>query len=579
MLFLIIPNLVIGGGLGSRTIPLDEDGMHTFKTNKIALIEEGEVVIPIALDLQEKYVVCGKILTDVTLSNLFTLHKDFSNHKPHDPFLADKLTDIYNVEAKPSIRHGQGSWLTNSVDYDSVGRPKIITIDRKSRSENEKRKKRKKRFLPLLALGVGVVSLAWQGYSYFDTAGEIDTLRNEMRSQLGYVAQLVANSERENMRNFIAIRRAITDSATANSAHLCNVTESTYAIINEHYFSQEFDDIIQSMHSQRLTTKIIPASQLADVILKSPALAGTIYYEKPFLLYYNGKIQFDLSETGRSILRGVLIVPIIKRFEAVSLSLYTRNVQEGVRTIFGPEYILNGTQLSVGNCKREINIYTCKRSDLNKPIYVELNEPYLIDDGLIIVNANVSASVRLKGASVAKTNVGPFICVGSDVDMVVVNNYQLFTSGTEFYIHQPFVPEVNISRDFDIRLENSSIIAIEEYIRELEKLPRGFPYSDYIHKYSIVATMCLFINVWMFYYLLFVVRPYISRLRRDGNATTVLNFCSGKPSSSKGWLSLRKKVKKVPEPEDSALDVDSTDPFAVRYVPNGADGEVITRGI
>lgn len=100
---------------------------------------------------------------------------------------------------------------------------------------------------------------------------------------------------------------------------------------------REFDDIIDSLHTQKVTTSIVPFDQISLFIKKSHGLKDTLYSRYPYLVYRHGKAQFDVSRTYNGFLRGVIILPIIRKHENALLNFMVKDIDNSIK-IFGPVY-------------------------------------------------------------------------------------------------------------------------------------------------------------------------------------------------------------------------------------------------
>ncbi|CAH0386906.1 unnamed protein product [Bemisia tabaci] len=90
---------------------------------------------------------------------------------------------------------------------------------------------------------------------------------------------------------------------------------------------KEYDDILIALRNERLSAKIIAPVQLNQLIKQSTILYDTLYVQSPYLMYIMAKMSFNLQEASAdnaSILRGALIIPLIKRQKRVIVSVTTK---------------------------------------------------------------------------------------------------------------------------------------------------------------------------------------------------------------------------------------------------------------
>lgn len=427
---------------------LATQGVSEYKTSRIAMMEEGEVVIPIVLDLIEYYSVCGKQYESLTLAEMF---KDNAH-----------------------------------------------TINTKASSLSNRSHHIQKRFAPLILAGVGLAAAAWGLYKMSDTEEAMRNLRRDMHAESSYLASIMLNASNENSQNFIAVRRKLQDMQKLNHNLLCLTTVNMTSLMLHFHQLQEFDDIVESLHSQRLTTKIIPPSQMHDLIAKLPILSGTIYDAKPYLLYHTTKLQFNLAEAGEMFLRGTLIIPIIRKTEDVNLRLM-RSVDNGALSLFGPEYVTSTTSYSMRKCKFDVDIYICKHTDLSSMEFHQMLNPFWSQDGLIIINTGINATIAKKAGALDYHLIGPAVCIGNDVEKVSINGYNFYTQASALHVQQEDIDFSVISDTATLIFKNSSMEAISKYIQEQNA--QVWYYDHLMHfSWTLILTV-LFVAFILFYCL------------------------------------------------------------------------------
>lgn len=252
-----------------------------------------------------------------------------------------------------------------------------------------------KRFIGLLAgagLLSGISSLIWSSITYATTQSEMNTLREEMRSRLGYVEKVILEDRATNMANFIAIRREVETLGHSINKNLCDTTRNMIGLISHYHFMPEFDDMFASLHHGALTSKIVPEKQIIGLVQHMDELQGTLYRQYPFLLYSLSRVQFSMMETDGGFLRGVLTIPIIKRSERVFTHFYLKH-----GLFYSPMLMTEHSNRGVHKCLDDMQLYLCKEQDLHAPATIQVRGPYMYLDGLIIINSNTPASVTPKG--------------------------------------------------------------------------------------------------------------------------------------------------------------------------------------
>ncbi|CAH0386548.1 unnamed protein product [Bemisia tabaci] len=353
-----------------------DSSMMTYKTNRQAYIVETEIVVPLVLDLVQEYVICGKRYKSNTLATLF-----------------------------------------------------------KNATEPRSRSKRLAPLIPIaMAVGAGLVTAAWAGYSYASINGKIDELREGLKQETNYLKQVFAEDQEKNAQAFLAVRREFAQLAAVSRETTCNVQTNFSMLVYEHYFYQEFDDIISSLRNERLTSSIIPPNQMLALVRSLPILQDTIYVESPYMLYFTGKITFNLAEMSGDILRGVLILPIIKNRRNIHFTVATREINSRL-TVFKPVYITDPGQKSVDQCHHELDTYFCSEADLQPIQMTRLDAPILYADGMVLLNTGTRAEIKdKKNNDTLKTVIGPAICTTEETSTVIYGNRVLYTKTSAFHV-------------------------------------------------------------------------------------------------------------------------------------------------
>lgn len=410
--------------------------MVTFKTNRLVLSTEGETLIPIVIDLVEYYTICGQKYRSDVLPGMFRSLNDRSPKSVHLP--------------------------------------------------------RTKRIVPLIAAAaVGLGAAAWMAYEYSEINGQIDELREEEARSFNYLRTLTVKEHRESFENFLVVRREMSSLSEKARQTACNVEKNITMFIFEHKFMQEFDDIITSLHTERFTTKIIPPGQLYELIRKVPQLHDTIYQKLPYLLYYTGRVSFNLNEVNGDILRGVLVVPLIKRSESVSMHVAVRKINNELK-MFKPVFVADSSQLSVEGCHRELDHYFCTDTDLQEIRMTELTATPLYNDGVVLLNRGQKATIRnLKRNSTIRTITGPAVCSHEDTASVIVNDQMVYTQASEFHIRQETIDFSIDLYPLKLEFENKAIETLETRLTVSEQK------ATLLHStHFVVAMMFAFVLVF-----------------------------------------------------------------------------------
>lgn len=419
------------------------EGLIQYETNKLVLVEEGEVVIPIVLDLHERISVCNQMVTISVLDDLLRSH-------------------ISHIQPARKVRH--------------------------------------KRFIGALLLGIGAAATAWNMYDNGVLHREINRLRNEFNNQTGYVARLMDEAQSENANNFIAIRRNINDYVTAIRADICGTSLKQVEMFLQHYQMFEFDDIISSIHSRVLTSKIIPPDQLSSLVSMVPILKQSIYDTMPYLLYYCSKIQFDLRSVSNGLLKGTLHIPLIHKYERVHIHYISKLLGSDLR-IFGPTLVTSESNLDVSSCEDDADIIICKFHEMKSPKYDIIMEDYSTISGLVAVNSGIPAMLRLHGNTIDIRAMGPFICSYNDTVSVRINDYCIYNHASVGYIAHPSISLSNMSYNYTLNLKNFAITDIKNFEQILDHhVFSGNTLSGNTF-FGIMLFLLIVMSIFLYYYI------------------------------------------------------------------------------
>lgn len=94
----------------------------------------------------------------------------------------------------------------------------------------------------------------------------------------------------------MAIRGQFQHTSQGVREQTCITAANVTKMIIEKKFYDEFDDLINSLKDERVTSKIFPPPQLYKLVAHSPELHDTIYVKSPYLIYHTGRFSFNLHE-------------------------------------------------------------------------------------------------------------------------------------------------------------------------------------------------------------------------------------------------------------------------------------------
>ncbi|CAH0385231.1 unnamed protein product [Bemisia tabaci] len=183
-------------------------------------------------------------------------------------------------------------------------------------------------------------------------------------------------------------------------------------MIIESKFYDEFDDLINSLKDERVTSKTFPPAQLYKLVAQSPELHDTIYDKSPYLIYHTGRFSFNLHEVeaGGDIVRGALQLPLIRSTQDNAMNIMVKKM-DTIFKVVNPIFVTAHTQQSVENCRREHNTYYCAESDLIPAKMRPLNSDVYSHEGMVILNDKQQANIKNKRKNDSlQLIVGPAIC-------------------------------------------------------------------------------------------------------------------------------------------------------------------------
>lgn len=208
------------------------------------------------------------------------------------------------------------------------------------------------------------------------------------------------------------------------------------------------------------------------------------------MLYFTGKITFNLAEMSGDILRGVLILPIIKNRRNIHFTVAIREINSQL-TVFKPVYITHPGQKSVDQCHRELDTYFCSEADLQPIQMTRLDAPILYADGMVLLNAGTRAEIKdKKNNDTLKTVRGPAICTTEETSTVIYGDRVLYTKTSAFHVKHETV-EFDVD-PFPITLELPAYTPLR-FDRETAIEPTSFRWQgSYIVILGIAVIVILF---------------------------------------------------------------------------------------
>lgn len=440
------------------------------------MLEEGEVVIPILLDLTIKSKVCNMNSELTYLSDMFEKNPSVRS-KPSEmrisPYGTIETTTISNksttvrrsiqstkLKAKPIVNAASANSKINNRNKNVSNNNGFNVMEELTRQMN----KRSKRFVATLALGATLISAIWTSINQASINKGLSDLRRKVDDDNTRILKVLLEGHANSQANFIAISKAL----EAFNHTQCKNDAFLNDLILKHYAMQEFDDIISSINTQRLTTHIIPNEYLNDLVSKIPELANTVYQQMPYMLYYAGKILFDLSSFYNSALKGVLIVPVIRKYETVEMHYMSRVVDETVR-VYGPEYVTKNSKRSISACDSFVEIAICKPHQLRDPVYPIIEDPFKSNDGLVFVNTGILANIASSGSDLDSQVLGPVVCSRNDTTSVSVTGYVLYTHSATAVVLQPSTVIESVGFKYEVMDENHALMQFKSHMEKVDK--------------------------------------------------------------------------------------------------------------
>lgn len=351
---------------------LSDDSVYNFNLNKRVFTANGDVTVPIVIDLSVVYSVCNKTVINDELSHMFM----------------SEYSDI---------------------------------------------RRRNRRFLATILLGASVAMNVWQGVSYSGIENEVRNTVNTMKDGLISMQKIIMRNVNANIRSFILIKKEMRQLRSDLEDNVCRSTMNLLNLIVDNRINEEFNAIIQSLKDERLGSTILPLKQVHQLVDAIYELRNTVYTRYPYLVYQYGKIQMDVSEVRGNILRGVLILPIIHSMDDVLLRVVHHVNDDRQAIIFDPLYVSEKSGKDLRNCISSIEFYLCSNSDYVDPVYKEMKDEMVIKDGIIILNSGVELTAYSsdEGETVLK---GPYVGTQNSFRKVIYKGKIIHVSASAFVI-------------------------------------------------------------------------------------------------------------------------------------------------
>lgn len=482
--------------------------MHSYETSRLMMLEEGEVVIPILLDLTIQSKVCDMSSTLTYLSDMFEGNHAVRPSQPQSmkvPAFGTRETTTVANKSETTKRSVRSTTTKRVKPYSLIQ----SIIDARVRERVDKVNKRPKRFVATLALGISLVSAIWGGISQASVNKGLSQLRDRVKDDNTRIYRAIVEGHKNNQANFIAISKAL----KAFNHTQCKRDTFLNDLILKHYAMQEFDDIISSINTQRLTTHIIPNDYLNELVSQIPELAHTVYQQMPYMLYYASKILFDLSSFSNSALKGVLIIPIIRKYETVEMHYMTRVVDDTIKA-YGPEYVTKNSKRSISSCDSFVEIAICKPHQLKDPVYPIIEEPFKANDGLVFVNVGILANIASAGSNLDTQVLGPVICSRNDTSSVSVNGYVLYTHSATAVILQPSTVLESVDFRYEVMDENYALMQFKDH---MEKMDKEQWYMGRFALLTIVVVLLLLLLGLFIWHVYGKIKGYVQNTRTNIN--------------------------------------------------------------
>ncbi|CAH0395999.1 unnamed protein product [Bemisia tabaci] len=357
-----------------------------YNTTRTALFQNGQLIIPLSIDLVQSYTICNRTYPNTALAWMFKISKGSPPYQPQD-------------------------------------RPRS-------------RQKRAAPGIPLAMAGAFAAATAvWEGYSYGKTNGRIEELRTEIRSQDSYFRKVITKNKQSNLKHFYAMRRELQDFSLRTRENICEVGNYTRVLIMENYMVQQFNDLLWAIQNRRISPSIIPPNQLKELIKQTGSLQNSLYATSPYLFYLTARILINMQELPEdgTILRATVVIPLLKRQERVIMTTASK-WQNNKLSVFEPSYVAADSGLSVENCEREAEHYFCTDAHLKKIEATEISTPVWYEDGVAIIGEGELAIKQEKEDGPKVRITGPAVCTQGDTYSVTHGNNMIFTHSIAFHV-------------------------------------------------------------------------------------------------------------------------------------------------
>ncbi|CAH0394375.1 unnamed protein product [Bemisia tabaci] len=159
--------LVLMAGLGIMSqadccTQIRNSTISTYNTSRIALFQNGHLIILLSIDLVQSYSICNRTYPNAALAWMLKTSKSSPPYQPQD-------------------------------------RPR-------------NRQMRPAPVIPIIMAGAFTAATAvWEGYSYGKTNGRIEELRTEIRNQDSYFPKVTTKNKQSTLKHFYAMRRELQD--------------------------------------------------------------------------------------------------------------------------------------------------------------------------------------------------------------------------------------------------------------------------------------------------------------------------------------------------------------------------------
>jgi hypothetical protein len=149
--------------------------------------------------------------------------------------------------------------------------------------------RRKKRFLPAVALAVSAAAAIWEGVSYFTTKSAIEDARLQIDRHSSLITRLAVDLKINH--NFLYVSQEIKTLGSDISREMCASQQEIMSIISKMQLNVEFNDLIESFKNEKLTSNMIPYTEIKRLVEVTPQLANTKYTSYPFYCTNTGTFK------------------------------------------------------------------------------------------------------------------------------------------------------------------------------------------------------------------------------------------------------------------------------------------------